>query len=288
MNSTPLFKKIEPYWRLMRLDKPIGTLLLLWPTLWALWIASKGLPNIKNICIFVAGVVIMRSAGCVINDYADRNFDGKVTRTQNRPLATQIITKRSALILFFSLCLVAGILVLFTNFLTMLLAVFALMTAIIYPFMKRYTYWPQFILGVAFSFSIPMAFAAETGKLFFITWLLMITNILWTIAYDTQYAMVDRNDDKKIGIKSTAILFDQYDRFIIGLLQCLVIVFLNIMGLMLSFSYCYFIAIFGAFLLFLYQQYLIKEREPSRCFQAFLNNQWVGLLVFIGIVLGLM
>lgn len=285
MNHTNFLKKIEPYWQLMRLHKPIGTLLLLWPTLWALWIANKGLPDIKNLCIFVAGVIIMRSAGCVINDYADRDFDGQVSRTKNRPLAMHTITKRNALILFFTLCLMAGILVFFTNSLTILLAVFALMTAVIYPFMKRYTYWPQFILGVAFSFSIPMAFAAETGKLFFITWLLMVTNILWTIAYDTQYAMVDRSDDKKIGIKSTAILFDQYDRLIIGLLQCLVIVFLNIVGLMLSFSYCYFIAVFAAFLLFLYQQYLIAERKPERCFRAFLNNQWVGLLIFVGIVL---
>lgn len=275
--------RIKPYWELMRFHKPIGTLLLLWPTLWALWVAHKGFPNIKNLTIFVLGVVVMRAAGCVINDFADRHFDGRVTRTQHRPIATGEISPKKALTLFFALCAIAFFLVLHTNLHTIILAVFALLIAMIYPFMKRYTHWPQLVLGIAFSFSIPMAFTAENNNAFFIAGLMMLTNVLWTIAYDTQYAMVDRADDLKIGIKSTAILFGKYDQWIIGFLQCCVIVLLYVLGFLLSLSYIYFMAVFAAFLLFLYQLYLLSQRDTQQYFQAFLNNQWVGLIVFIGI-----
>ncbi|MCX7121403.1 MAG: 4-hydroxybenzoate octaprenyltransferase [Gammaproteobacteria bacterium] len=276
---------LKKYIQLMRLNKPIGILLLLWPTLWALWIAAGGLPSVKNFFIFIAGVIIMRSAGCVINDFADRNYDSHVLRTQARPLATAKISTRNAITLFLVLCFIAFILVLFTNALTIKLAFFAVITAIIYPFMKRYTHWPQFILGVAFSFSIPMAFAAETNHVPLISLLIMLINILWTIVYDTQYAMVDRADDLKIGIKSTAILFGKHDRLIIGLFQISIIILLCLLGYLLSFSTVFFIAIFIAALLFLHQQKLIKTHDPKSCFQAFLNNQWVGLIIFSGIFL---
>ncbi len=277
------YEKIKSYFQLMRFHKPIGTLLLLWPTLWALWIAAKGLPTLKNLFIFIAGVVLMRAAGCVINDFADRKFDPHVARTKLRPLATGKISARGAIILFMTLCALAFILVLFTNTLTMVLAFFALITAIIYPFMKRHTYWPQFILGIAFAFSVPMAFAAQVGKLSLITGIVMLTTILWTVAYDTQYALVDRADDIKIGIKSTAILFGKYHQLIIGLFQSAVIALLCVLGMLLSFSVIYFSAIFIVFLLFIYQQRLISQGDPEKCFRAFLNNQWVGLVIFVGI-----
>lgn len=275
---------IKSYFELMRFHKPIGILLLLWPTLWALWIAAKGFPSGKNLFIFIGGVVLMRAAGCVINDFADRKLDPHVARTKLRPLAAGEIKPREALILFLILCALAFILVLFTNKLTIILAVFALITAIIYPFMKRHTYWPQFILGVAFSFSVPMAFAAQTGKLFFVTGIVMAINILWTIAYDTQYALVDRTDDIKIGIKSTAILFGKNNQLIIGLFQGTVVALLCMLGFLLSFSIIYFSAVFIVFLLFIYQQRLIAQNNPEKCFRAFLNNQWVGLIVFVGIL----
>ena len=276
--------RIKSYFELMRFHKPIGTLLLLWPTLWALWIAAKGFPSEKNLFIFICGVVLMRAAGCVINDYADRAFDTHVTRTQLRPMAAGKIKPREALILFFILCTLSFILVLFTNKLTIILAFFALITAIIYPFMKRHTYWPQFILGIAFSFSVPMAFAAQTGKLFFVTGIVMVINILWTIAYDTQYALVYRTDDIKIGIKSTAILFGKHNRLMIGLFQGAVVALLCVLGFLLSFSIVYFSAVFIVCLLFIYQQRLIAQNNFEKCFRAFLNNQWVGLVVFVGIL----
>ncbi len=280
-----MHKKIKSYVELMRLHRPIGILLLLWPTLWALWIAAAGFPSVKNLCIFVIGVVLMRSAGCVINDFADRKFDAHVARTKNRPLATGVVSARGAIILFVALCAIAFVLVLFTNALTVLLAFFAVLTAAIYPFMKRFTHWPQLILGIAYSFSIPMAFAAETQKISFFAGILMLANILWAIAYDTQYAMVDREDDLKIGIKSTAVLFGKYAQLIIGLFQCVVIAVLCLLGYWESFSAVYFGAIFLASLLFIYQQLLISKAEPQKCFKAFLNNQWVGLIVFLGILL---
>ena len=277
--------KIKNYIELTRLNKPIGILLLLWPTLWALWIAADGFPSIKNIFIFTVGVILMRSAGCVINDFADRKYDPHVSRTRQRPLATGKISSRKAIILFAGLCLIAFILVLLTNRLTVLLAFFAVITAIIYPFMKRYTHWPQFILGLAFSFSIPMAFAAETNHVPLIALFIMLINILWTIMYDTQYAMVDRLDDLKVGIKSTAILFGNFDCLIIGIFQYAVIVLLCVLGFLLSFTRPFYIAIIIGFLLFQYQQKLISRREPEKCLRAFLNNQWFGLVIFVGIVL---
>lgn len=278
-------KNIKPYFELMRFHKPIGIFLLLWPTWWALWIAARGFPNIKNFIIFTLGVIVMRAAGCVINDLADRKFDLHVTRTKSRPITSGKISSKNALILFFSLCLIALILVLFTNLLTIILAFFALLTATIYPFMKRHTHWPQLVLGIAFSFSIPMAFAAETNSIPTIAFLLMLATIAWTIAYDTQYAMIDREDDLKIGIKSTAILFGRQDRLIIGLFQLIAIILLCMMGLLIQYSFVYFMAIFIVFLLFIYQQALMKTREPNHYFQAFLNNHWVGMTVFAGIFL---
>ncbi|OGT32828.1 MAG: 4-hydroxybenzoate polyprenyltransferase [Gammaproteobacteria bacterium RIFCSPHIGHO2_02_FULL_39_13] len=276
---------ILSYLRLMRFHKPVGILLLLWPTMWALWIASNGAPHINNIFIFVAGVILMRAAGCVINDIVDRKLDLHVSRTRTRPIATGEIATRSALILFLILCMTAFILVLFTNALTILLAFFAVMVAIIYPFMKRYTHFPQVILGIAFSFSVPMAFAAETSRVSFIAGLIMLITMLWTIMYDTEYAMADREDDLKIGIKSTAIFFEKYDRAMIGLLQSVVILLLYFLGDVKHFSVIYFSAIFICLLLFIYQQMLISKRESQNCLRAFLNNQWVGLIIFVGIFL---
>jgi len=269
----------------MRFHKPIGTLLLLWPALWALWIAARGFPNIKNLFIFIFGVILMRAAGCVINDVADRKFDLNVTRTKLRPLTSGKISTRESIILFFILCIIAFVLVLFTNKLTILLSFCAVVSAIIYPFMKRYTHWPQLFLGIAFSFSIPMAFAAETNHVSFIAWILMFANILWTIAYDTQYAMTDREDDLKIGIKSTAILFGKYDRVMIALFQFGFICLLCILGFVEKFLSIYFIAICIAILFFIYQQILISKREPSNGLRAFLNNWWVGMIIFLGILL---
>lgn len=276
--------KIKSYLQLMRFHKPIGILLLLWPTLWALWIASHGAPHIKNIFIFITGVILMRAAGCVINDIADRKFDLHVVRTASRPITVGEIATRSALILFFILCALAFTLVLFTNTLTILLSFFAVIIATIYPFMKRYTHFPQVVLGIAFSFSVPMAFAAETGYISFAAGLIMLITILWTIMYDTQYAMIDREDDLKIGIKSTAIFFGKYDRIMIGLFQTAVILLLCFLGWREKFSLIYFAAIFIAALLFMYQQILISKREPQKCLRAFLNNQWVGFIIFAGII----
>jgi 4-hydroxybenzoate polyprenyltransferase len=277
--------KITPALALMRLHKPIGILLLLWPTLWALWIAADGFPSYKNLSIFIGGVILMRSAGCVINDFFDRRFDGHVARTKNRPLVTHKILSHQAIILFIVLCAAAFLLVLFTNILTIVLACFALATAMIYPLMKRYTHWPQLILGVAFSLSIPMAFAAQTGKIAPIAWLMMLANIAWTIAYDTQYAMTDRDDDIAASIKSTAILFGRYDRLMIALFQFTMIVLLFFLGVFQSFSLIYFFALLLCILLFIYQHRLIARRTPEKCFLAFLNNQWIGLIVFSAIAL---
>jgi 4-hydroxybenzoate polyprenyltransferase len=282
-----LNQKLKSYAELMRLHKPIGILLLLWPTLWALWIAGSGRPSIKNCVIFVAGVILMRSAGCIINDFADRKYDPHVSRTHTRPIATGVVSPKEAIVLFLILCLLAFILVLFTNFLTIILSVFAVITAFIYPFMKRYTHWPQLILGIAFSFSIPMAFTAETNHLPMIAFIMMAANILWTIAYDTQYAMVDRSDDLKIGIKSTAILFGNYDLLMIGLFQGVASMLLFLIGFLKSLSIYYFFGIIAAIALFAYQYKLTAKREPTKCFTAFLNNQWVGCVIFIGILLSI-
>lgn len=276
-------KKIIHYAHLMRLHKPIGTFLLLWPTLWALWIAADGTPDLKIVIIFMAGVLIMRSAGDVINDLADRHFDGHVNRTKDRPLVTGSVTVKEAVVIFSVLCVIALCLVLQLNLFTIVLSVIGLILAIVYPFTKRITYWPQLILGFAYAWGVPMAFSAQTNSLPLIAWILYATAILWTLAYDTFYAMVDRADDLRIGIKSTAILFGRNDRLIVGIIQLLVLLLLMGIGYWLRFKLIYFISLLLATALIIYQQYLVKDRDPQKCFQAFLNNNWVGLIIFLGI-----
>lgn len=271
--------------QLMRVDKPIGTLLLLWPTLWALWLAAEGLPKISVLIVFCLGVFLMRSAGCVINDFADRKVDGFVARTKDRPLPSGRATSKEAIMLFLGISLCAFLLVLTQNNLTIKLSVIGLLLAFMYPFMKRFTQLPQFVLGVAFSWSIPMAYAAQTNMLSTTVWLLFAANISWTIAYDTMYAMVDKEDDLKIGIKSTAILFAQHDKLIIGLLQLTTLILLAIAGLLASLSWIYYLSLFIAGLLFIQQQKHIKDRNKAACFQAFLDNNYVGLTIFAGFFL---
>jgi 4-hydroxybenzoate polyprenyltransferase len=276
-------QRLREYSLLMRMDKPIGTLLLLWPTLWALWIAAEGMPDPLVFVVFAGGVFLMRSAGCVINDFADRNIDGQVERTKNRPLAQKRISSKEAVLLAAGLALVAFALVLSMNTLTIMMSVVAVILAGTYPFMKRHTHLPQVHLGAAFAWSIPMAFAAQTGSVPMVAWLLFIITVLWTTAYDTMYAMVDREDDLKIGVKSTAILFGNADRVIIALLQTLVLVGFVLVGSALAMGPAYYIGIAVAGGLVVYQLYLIKQRENSRCFRAFLNNNWLGTAVFAGI-----
>lgn len=277
--------KRQAFLQLMRIDKPIGTLLLLWPTLWALWIAAQGLPNLSVLIVFCIGVFLMRSAGCVINDFADRKVDGFVTRTKNRPLPSGRATSKEAIYLFFGLALCSFLLVLTQNILTIQLSVIGLLLAFIYPFMKRFTHLPQFVLGIAFSWSIPMAYAAQANMLSSTVWLLFIANITWTIAYDTMYGMVDKEDDLKIGIKSTAILFGQYDKLTIALLQLTTLVILMFVGILENLGGFYYVALVIAGWFFLQQQKHIKEREKSACFKAFLDNNYVGLVIFIGFFL---
>ena len=278
-----LATKAYYYARLMRLEKPIGIFLLLWPTLWALWIAAEGMPDMLVFIVFMLGVFLMRSAGCVINDYADRDFDPHVARTKTRPIASGAVKPKEALVLFVVLCLTAFCLVLLLNTYTILLSFGGAALAAIYPFMKRYTHLPQVVLGAAFAWAIPMAFAAQTNDIPIVAWLLFITTVLWAVAYDTMYAMVDREDDLKVGVKSTAILFGEADRFIIGIIQILVLSTLYIVGDQLGMSMPYYVALAVATGLSVYQQYLIKDREPARCFRAFLNNNWFGCIIFCGI-----
>ena len=284
---TQFIERIPDFLKLMRFDRPIGTFLVLWPTLWSLWLAAKGFPPWHLLLIFVLGVILMRAAGCVINDYADRKIDGKVKRTQQRPLVTGKVSPKESLILFSLLCAAAFGLVLFTNLLTMALSVGALVLAASYPFMKRHTYLPQVVLGAAFAWSIPMAFAAQTNHIPLDIWLIYISTVLWVIAYDTFYAMVDREDDLKIGVKSTAILFGDQDRVITGTLQLFMIVTMILAGRKFGLGIFYYLSIAIAAGLFVYQQWLIKKREKDRCFKAFLNNNWVGAVIFVGILLDL-
>jgi 4-hydroxybenzoate polyprenyltransferase len=285
-----LVKKNKParvyqYFLLMRLDRPIGIFLLLWPALWALCIAGEGKPDLHVVLVFLLGVFLMRSAGCVINDYADRDYDPHVRRTRNRPLAAGHVSPGEALTLFSVLCLIAFILVLTLNALTVMLSFAGALLAAIYPFMKRYTYLPQIFLGIAFGWAVPMAFAAQTGTIPHVAWLLFIATVLWATAYDTMYAMVDRPDDLRIGVKSTAILFGDADRVIIAMIQLMVFAVLFIIGKQLAMGVYYYLALVIAAILAVYQQYLIKERDASRCFKAFLNNNWFGAVIFVGIVL---
>ena len=278
-------QRLGHYGKLMRLDKPIGILLLRWPTLWGLWLAADGLPDLFILTVFVLGTVLMRSAGCVINDYADRNIDPHVVRTKNRPLATKAVSTKEALLLSAGLSLCAFLLIQPLNRLTLELAVFALFLAASYPFTKRFFAMPQAYLGIAFSFGIPMAFAAQTGELPLIVWLLMAANLLWVIAYDTEYAMVDRDDDLKIGIKTSAITFGHFD--VMGIMLCHA-GFLSIMigiGLMQKLGFAYYVGLIAASGLIIYQYRLIRERDPVLCFRAFLHNNWVGAVVFAGIML---
>lgn len=276
-------ERLPDFLRLMRVDKPIGTLLLLWPTLWALWFAAGGVPDTKNLLIFIPGVILMRAAGCVINDFADRKVDGHVERTQNRPLPSGTVTAKEALLLFTLLCLAAFGLVLLTNPFTIKLAFVGVALATCYPFMKRYTHLPQLVLGAAFAWSIPMAFAAQTNQLPTELWALYAAVILWTVAYDTFYAMVDRDDDLKIGIKSTAILFGDMDIPITATLQILVLIALAMTGMNFDRGLWFFLSLLVAGLLFLYQQFLIRHRDRDKCFKAFLNNHYVGTVIFIGL-----
>ncbi|WP_313514900.1 4-hydroxybenzoate octaprenyltransferase [Pseudomonas sp.] len=271
--------------QLMRLDKPIGIYLLLWPTLWALWVAAKGVPSAKNLFIFVVGVLLMRAAGCVINDYADRNFDGHVSRTQLRPLASGKVKPREALVLFAVLLLASFALVLFTNATTLWLSFGGVLLAASYPFMKRYTFYPQVVLGAAFSWGMPMAFTAETDSLPATAWLLYIANLLWTVAYDTYYAMADREDDLKIGVKSTAILFGDADRAIILCLQLLALLCLALAGGRFELGGWFLLGLGVAAACFAWEFWITRRREPLVCFRAFLHNHWAGLAIFIGIVL---
>ncbi len=277
--------RFTAYLQLVRLDRPIGTLLLLWPTLWALWLAAGGVPPLKLLLIFSLGTLLMRSAGCAVNDLADRNFDGAVERTRERPLVTGVIAPKEALVLAASLSLAAFILVLFTNTLTILLSFAGVALAACYPFMKRHTHLPQLVLGAAFSWGIPMAFAAVSNALPPALWLVFVANLFWTVAYDTEYAMVDREDDLKVGIKSTAILFGEMDRHVIAALQALTIIALVLVGQRFELGWIYFLSLLAASGLFVYQQRLIRDRHTAGCFRAFLNNNWVGAVVFAGVVL---
>jgi 4-hydroxybenzoate polyprenyltransferase len=277
--------KFNALLQLIRFDKPIGTLLLLWPTLWALWIAAGGVPDYDLLVIFTLGTFLMRSAGCIINDLADRNVDGAVERTRGRPLVTGTVSVREARILFLILLCTAFVLVLFTNRLTIALSIPAVLLASTYPFMKRYTHLPQIVLGAAFSWSIPMAFAAQLGALPPALWLLYLGNLLWTVVYDTKYAMVDRPDDLAIGVKSTAILFGEHDRLIIGCLQLLCLLVMYLAGVRFGLGTPYNVSLVVVAALFVYHQYLIRDRQREACFRAFLHNNWVGMVIFIGIAL---
>ncbi len=283
--ALPNEKAWKGYWQLMRADKPIGTYLLLWPTLWGLWVAAEGKPTWPILLVFIAGVYLMRAAGCVINDYADRKVDGQVKRTSQRPLVTGLVSEKGALSLFFGLILTSFLLVLTLNIQTIMMSVVAVLLAASYPFMKRVTYLPQFVLGAAFSWSIPMAFTAITGTVPWWAWGLYAANLLWTVAYDTMYAMVDRDDDLKIGVKSTAILFGQYDKLIIGLLQLSTLGFLLALAQYLLWSWFVYAAMLIALVMFGYQQWLIRNRSREHCFKAFLHNNNVGMVIFIGIAL---
>lgn len=277
--------QLPHYAKLMRLDRPIGTYLLLWPALWALWLAGDGSPRWQLVLLFALGTLLMRSAGCVINDYADRHLDPMVERTRERPMAVGAVSEREALTLFVLLCLAAFGLVLLTNPLTIGLSFVAVALAATYPFMKRYTHLPQLALGAAFSWSIPMAFSAQSNELPAALWLLYAANLVWTVAYDTFYAMVDREDDVLIGIKSTAILFGDGERAITACLQAVVILLLILTGRQFDLGLYYYLGVAVAAALFLQQQYLIRNRDRQQCFKAFLDNNRVGAVIFLAIVL---
>lgn len=278
-------QRLRAYALLVRFHRPIGSLLLLWPALWALWLAAQGQPPWRVVLIFIAGVFLMRSAGCAINDFADRNLDGQVLRTRERPLATGLVSPREALGVFFALGLAAFLLVLLLDWKTIALSVVALGLAVLYPFMKRVTHWPQVFLGAAFGWAVPMAYTAVAGQVPLQGWLVFTAALIWALIYDTQYAMVDREDDLKAGIKSTAILFGRHDRLLIGLLQLVFLGLMAYIGLTAGRGAWYFGGLAVAAGLSAYQQYLMRDRELAACFRAFLNNNYLGLALFLGLFL---
>jgi len=287
VNLQAIARKLDLYEKLMRLDKPIGTLLLLWPTLWALWLAVRGVPQWRILVVFLLGTVLMRSAGVVINDYADRNFDPHVARTKDRPLAAGLVGPTETLVLAGVLGLMAFALVLTLNRLTIALAFVGAFLAVSYPFTKRFFVIPQAYLGIAFGFGIPMAYAAQLGRVPAVAWVLLLANIFWTIAYDTEYAMVDRNDDRKIGIRTAAILLGRFDVAAVMLAHTAFLALLVWIGWHMRLAWPYYVGLAGAAVLAGCQCALIRSREPGRCFRAFLNNNWVGGAVFAGIALAL-
>ena len=276
---------MNAYIRLMRLDKPIGSLLLLWPTYWALFLSADGWPDLDILFIFTLGVFIMRTAGCVINDFADRKIDKHIVRTQQRPLATGEISSNSALVLFGLLLLIALGLVLQTNILTIKLSLIAVLLATLYPFTKRWTNLPQLVLGAAFGMSVPMAFSAQTGVVPLTAWLVFIATLVWTLIYDTFYAMADRDEDLKIGVKSTAILFAKYDQIVITLLQILLIIVLILIGNVFDLGLIYDFSLVIISFFMIYHQFLLKKRQKEEYFKAFLNNHFIGMTAFLGIFL---
>ena len=277
--------RIRQYWLLARFDRPIGILILLWPALWALWVASDGRPDLQVLIVICLGVVLMRAAGCVINDYADRDFDPHVERTKQRPIAAGKVKPKEALIVFVVLCLSAFGLVLMLNCYTIMLSFIAVFLAASYPFMKRYTHLPQAYLGIAFGWAVPMSFSAQINSIPAVAWVMYLAVVLWALVYDTMYAMVDKEDDLKIGVKSTAILFGDYDRHIMALFQIIIIVLLLGLGQMKYLSWPYYGGILVASGLSVYQQKLIFHRDKDLCFKAFLNNNWYGMAVFSGLVM---
>lgn len=287
LNPSPRYQhvmeRLEQYAFLMRLDRPIGIYLLLWPTLWALWIAAKGWPDPLVLFVFVTGVFLMRSAGCAINDFADREIDPHVERTKDRPLAAGRVTSTETLLVFASLAITAFLLVLLMNTLTIYMSFVGIALAASYPFMKRFHYMPQVHLGAAFGWAAPMAFTAQANEITPVTWLLFMATVLWATAYDTMYAMADREDDLKIGVKSTAILFGEADKLIIGVLQALLILDLIFIGRQSDLGLYYYLSLFIATGFAIYQQFLIRHRDPQLCFKAFLNNNWFGMVIFVGV-----
>lgn len=285
VNKALVVDRLQQYWLLARFDKPIGILILLWPALWALWVASHGKPDLFVLFIICSGVVLMRAAGCVINDYADKDFDPHVERTKQRPIAAGKVSPKEALIVFVVLCLTAFVLVLQLNLMTIMLSFVAAFLAASYPFMKRYTQLPQAYLGIAFGFAVPMSFSAQINEIPVVAWVMYLAVMLWALVYDTMYAMVDKDDDLKIGVKSTAILFGDKDREIMAALQLVIISLFVVIGQMQQLGVFYYIGVGGAGLLSIYQQKLIFNRDKALCFKAFLNSNYFGLSIFCGLFL---
>jgi len=280
-----LVTQLRNYGKLMRVDKPIGIWLLLWPTLWALWLAGAGHPNQGLFVVFIVGVFVMRSAGCVLNDYVDRNIDPYVERTRDRPIASGAVTPTEALMLFAALGLIAIGLATMLNRQAQLLAIVAAGPTLAYPFIKRFVSIPQFILGAAFGWAVPMAFAAQTGTVPQLAWIVFGAALIWAVIYDTFYAMVDRDDDRKLGVKSTALLFGDSDLFVIAGLQLIMLLALVLIGVSAELGFWYYLSVVAAAGLMGYHQWLARDRQPAGCFSAFLHNHYIGFVVFLGILL---